>query len=764
MSFTNGSSDTINLDLGSGWEGYQLNGTIKDLYDTRNWVNGTFHEGPDDGNGSFLEDDSNDVLNWTFGSYDFNNTNSMSGNYFNSTSDLALTGTGNDYLELQIEKVGNFFDLDDKCWWNSTFKIPRGKVIGGDFYLSVYPHTVDDLANIFNLEIYINDEFIYGIGLYTIQLLAGGQNWVDLSISLEDFLDNSQIFPNPINKTNMNITVQLRTLTNVPASVGNKMGDRERIFFDNVSLVLQTEVKPKQIGLRMNNQPGSNIDWGNGTVGQISSWTTSPVKVKFNSTEVRPPEMGGYDIEFITDINLYVKRMSTDSHYQPNFPGTNFEVKNDSSVEWQSYTRVSVPTGYKETNMTIEFPEDLNITWISNAEYPDTNILKYSDNSTLGILKVSNFSETPDGFWWVKGISPNYCSDLNIYSNATGPWVLNSTFLSGDFINITAKITNSPLISGYIQQTTAKLHIRFPNGTIWTGQTQMQSPDSSGLIDFNYFQIPSSPPNYEAGEYEVIVTWNNSFSNFKLNETGIIYKKFTVIHESTLQPDQGISFIENVIDDRVINIKVTFNDKKDNTAIENALVYTNFSNQIHYFSEISPGFYLFEFNATEADPGNNTLTIYANSTFFVNKILNITVDVVKETLLTFENDFFTVSWNQNFIIRFNYTEKADPGIGINTSAISIDWIGAYYLNQPSIGRYELICNTSSYSALTLQSFVISINANNYQAQSKLIRVQINELGSILELFLNGVSANSNDKITIELDQQINITVKYLDSL
>ena len=49
----------------------------------------------------------------------------------------------------------------------------------------------------------------------------------------------------------------------------------------------------------------------------------------------------------------------------------------------------------------------------------------------------------------------------------------------------------------------------------------MQTPDSNGLIDFNYFQIPGSPPNYEAGEYAVIVTWNNSFSNFKLNETGI---------------------------------------------------------------------------------------------------------------------------------------------------------------------------------------------------------------------------------------------------
>ena len=418
ISFENGSADMAYMDLGSGWEGYQLKGSIKDLYDTRNWINGTFHEGPDDGNDAYPEDDSNDVLNWTYNFYDNPETiNAMSGNYFDSTSDPS--GTGNDCLELRIEKSGNAFDINDRCWWNSSFKIPRGKVISGDLHLSVNPYTVDNLSNVFNLEIYINDEFIYGIGLYTIKLLAEGQNWVDLIISLENCLDNSKIFPNPINNTNMNITVQLKTLTDVESSVGTKMGVVERILFDNVSLVLQTETKPELLGLKMNNLPVTNIDWGKGTVEQISTWNTTPVEVKFNSTEVGPSEMGGYDVEFKTDINLFVKKMNTDSHYEPNFVGTNFEVSNDSSVEWQCYARISVPTGYKETNMTIKLPEDVKITWISNAEYPNTNILEYCDNSTQGLLGVSNFSETPDGFWWIKGESPNYCSDLNIYNNAT---------------------------------------------------------------------------------------------------------------------------------------------------------------------------------------------------------------------------------------------------------------------------------------------------------------------------------------------------------
>ncbi|MBA7681986.1 hypothetical protein ES703_90332 [subsurface metagenome] len=195
---------------------------------------------------------------------------------------------------------------------------------------------------------------------------------------------------------------------------------------------------------------------------------------------------------------------------------------------------------------------------------------------------------------------------------------------------------------------------------IWTSKNQIKQVNDNGFVHFDSFIIPNIAPNYEAGEYEAIITWNNSYSLFELNETGIIYKKFYVIHDSILEPDQGIYFIENVIDDRIINIKVSYKDKIDDTAIENALVYTNFAGEDHNFTEISPGFYLFEFNASKANAGNNTLTIYANSTYYLNKVINVTVDVVKETILTVEDEFFTVPWNQNFTVRFNFTEKSPP--------------------------------------------------------------------------------------------------------
>ncbi len=767
VNFGNGTTDIIYMDLGSGWEGYQLNGTINELYDTRNWVNGTFHAGDDDGIPDANSNDQDKLLNWTFNKQNVGVTevNPMSGNYFNNVTE--------DYLELRMDDsstTNEWYDQYDRCWWESNFTLPRGRVIEGEISLAMFPETQyrpvggsGDYGTHWSIQLILNEVVIDDKNLIWLENAEGFNQWVTLKLQLTNWLDDPAVFP--VGEKNMSLRVQL--IRNGGSLSYSYYGEYQQVFIDNVSLIVKAEVNATQIGLRMNDQPVSNIDWGKGTVGQVNTWTETPVEVKFNTTEDWPFEMGGYIINFTTDVNLFARKMSDDSDYIPNFAGTTFEVINDSSVEWECYARVSVPTGYEETNMTLIFPEDVNITWISNAEKPDTNILERDcDNSTLGFLKVFNFSETPDGFWRVKGISPNYCNDLNIYNNVTNSWALNNTFISGDYINITGKIEISGLvdISGYIENTKAKLHIKFPNGTIWAAENQIKQVNDTGWIYFDPIMIPSDVPNYEAGKYEAIITWNNSYSSFGINETGIIYKEFTVIHDSKLEPDQDIYFIESVFDEGIINIKVSYNDLEDNTAIENEQVYTNYTGINEFFSEISPGFYLYEFNASKAIAGNNTVTIFANSTYYLNKVIEIKIEVVKETLLTVDNDFITVPWNQNFTVRFNFTEKNNPGTGINvTDDISIDWLGEHHLIQPIEGQYELTCNTSAYDALTLQSFIISINPYKYEAQTKLIRVQITELTSYLKLFINGNQVNYSDTVQVEVIETINIIVYYRDN-
>ncbi|MBA7647454.1 hypothetical protein ES703_55226 [subsurface metagenome] len=417
--------------------------------------------------------------------------------------------------------------------------------------------------------------------------------------------------------------------------------------------------------------------------------------------------------------------------------GVNFEVNNDSLVNWDCFGYVSVPIGYKENEIKLQFPTDVNITLVSEPQNPNINKLSLCDNSTQGLLiiNMSKFSDPPDGFWKFEAVSPNYCEQLNIFNNETGVWLQDDEFLSGDYINITGKITDNSIISGYIQQTRAYLNIRFPNSTIWTSKTQEKSPLADGTIFFDPFLIPSSPPAYEVGEYDAIITWNNSHSGYGLNETGVIYKKFTVIHNSILSPDQDQYYHDNVFPNTIINLKVSFNDYISGEAIENAYIYVNYDEQIQKFNEISPGFYLLEFNVSDAEAGNNTLTIYATSSLFVNTKINITFHIIKTTSSvlylnqikkTYEKSI-ELPLNDILNITFKYFDS-ETGEHIDSALVQL--IGTDltldFIENFTFKQYTLLIDTQDLD-YGIKFFSIYAQKTDYQPSSDLLKITVRQI-------------------------------------
>ena len=626
------------------------------------------------------------------------------------------------------------------------------------------------------MQVLVNGKLIWGNGLQSLLDASGaptsGQWYNPYPIYLNG--NDAQIFPEGVK--DINITIEFKRVSGTAPSA---YAPSYSVLFDNVSLIVKSQAKPTQIGLQLN---GENVldngNYGEGSLGINGNWNGSlqtSVIANFSSnqdwdyTYQDNGNWQSYKIEFSTNLNIYTNKSFPETYYIADssleYQGSSFITSNNSNTNWTTYAHMEVPAGYEETNMTIEYPNDYNLTGIFFSLNPDSlsqaSIINIGNKKIVNI-PVSSITSNTNGFWKLTAEAPNYCEYMEIYSNATGSWELTNEYLSGQYINITAKIDNSALVSSYIQQTKANLQLRFPNGTIWTMQNQMKSVDNTGMVYFSPILIPDDIPNYKAGEYEAIITWNNSYSSFGINESGDVHKKFTVIHDSLLYPDQGIYFIKNVIDDRILNIKVSFRDIKDGTAIENAYIYTDYSGAEEELFQTSPGFFLYEFNASKANAGNNTITIYANSSYYLNKIINITVEVIKETILSINTDFFSTPWNQNFTVQFNFTEKINPLNGINTSDINLnDWLGDYHLTQPNVGEYVLECNTSAYDALTLQSFILSLNAYKYESQSILIRVQITELGSsINNVTLNGTPATS---IEIPWNEIVDISISYNES-
>ena len=771
VSFAEGASDTSEIPLGSGWKGYKLTADIEDLTDERNWNNGTFSYGVDDGSAAAGENDTtwiqSNYQDWTFKVNDTGyGTNPMSGNYLSNIG-------GHDALELRMDDDDTVvppwstYDPDDKCWWSSSVQIPRGNLKDSSLAFDLYP---DHLArfNSWAFSIYLNNRRVYSIGTYTLRQF-GVSSWHSFLIPQNIWTNTSNVFPNnPLINSQIDIDLVLECVGG-----GNFSGfpddDYQRIYVDNVELIVNAEVLPSDIGLRINQTIVQDVGWGQGSVEIAGDWESANVIANFTSTDVGG--LGNYFVTLDSNLNLFTTKHTPDTNYETDVLslGTKFSVDNISTVNWESYGFVAIPTGYSESNMKLDFPIDVIVTAVFEPENPSLNILGLCDNSTPGslIIPVNGFSINPDGFWKFEAVSPNYCEDLTFYNNATGAWVQNDTFLSGEQINITAKILNSAEVSAYIQNTRALLQIRFPNGSLWTEQSQYVSADSNGNIAFSSFQIPSKSPFYEVGEYEAIVSWNNSFSSYGANESGIIFKKFYVKHLSNLIPD--VLFYEDIIDGSILNLRVTFSDLENFNAIENAVIYTrNYTHPsyLQYFSEISPGYYLLEFNVTGApNAGNNTLTIYANSPNFVNSETNITIDIIKNTLLTVDNDYLTgIPIEQNFTIQFNYTEIYS-GIGISTNNLSTDWGGDYQFAMIEQGIFTLTCNASGpgYQPDKLYSMILTVEANRYQPQSIPIRVFITEKASFLELYINGTKKLEDEVITIEYWQKLNVTVYYHDA-
>ena len=784
-SFEENSYDMVEMPLGTDWVGYKLNASINNLYDSRNWNNGTFNFGDNNTYATGANDSlyiANSYQNWTFQENIVGSSNVMSGNYLDENAVTPVNTQNHDSLELRMagnrynDSGGNpywyryWYDTGDKCSWSSTIHVPRGRVIDSWLKFQINPiHIIS--FNSWEFRIFLNGIQVFTDGLFTLK--QRGQNaWHSFNIPQGLWTNTSDVYSTTfLNDSMINIEIAL-DYTATSAGYGFEDGentDYQQVIFDNVELITKAEAQPSDIQLKINNTIVEDISWGKGKIELNGNWQSADEKVYTNISSDDVGKLGAFSIDLLTNLNLYAIKHTPESNYETNEGsiGTQFSVNNESSVNWLCYGRVKVPTRYEETEIKINFPNDVVITGVFDPQNPSLNVLSQCDNSTPGVLylPVKDISATPDGFWKFEATSPNYCEDLTTYNNVTGAWIQSKYFISGEYINITAKITNSPEVSSYIQNTKAFLQIRFPNGTLWADHSQFASVDSSGNVYFNPFQIPSFPPNYEVGEYEAIITWNNSYSLYGLNETGIIYKKFSVSHDSELIPDEN--FYGDIIEDSSFNLKVSFYDTINNEPIIDAHIYVfNFTHPsvVQSFSEISPGYYFLEFNVGGGVLGNNSLIIYANSSNYVNKQVTIKIGIIRETELTVDNDFLNnVPFEQNFTIQFNYTEKSSS-IGVDADSLSTDWLGNYSFVTIAQGRYNLTCSTLGYIAGQLYTLNLYVDDYEHEAKSITIKVFITELKSSLELFINNTAIQPNDIYTVDVWEKLNVSVFYKDIL
>ena len=358
VSFNNNSyNDLQYVELDNGWMGYQLNSTIKNLYDTRNWINGTFHAGDDDGNTS--PNDVDPVANWTFTAQDVGiRTNFMSGNYFDDSNPESKN---QDCLELKIE--GNAYDIGDKCWWEANIEMDRGEVDEAWLSFGAFPKYGDQYNNHWVLQVIANNKTLWGNGLASMLEACGnsthGQWYNPPDIYLNP--NDDQLFPSGIK--NMNITLEFKRVSG-NTNTGTYASEYS-VLFDNVTLIVKSKAKPSHLDLKLNNKNVIDTNnYGEGYCGSLGNWNgslQSSVRANFSSNVNWPltfEEDGSwlsYKIDLDTNLTLYVNKSTPESYYiadpDLSYQGSSFITSNNSNVNWTTYAHMEIPTGYEETNI-----------------------------------------------------------------------------------------------------------------------------------------------------------------------------------------------------------------------------------------------------------------------------------------------------------------------------------------------------------------------------------------------------------------------------
>ncbi|MFX1441771.1 MAG: hypothetical protein ACFFHV_00015 [Promethearchaeota archaeon] len=787
--------DSSKVSLFPNWVGYKLEADVKDFYDKRNWCNGTFNFGNDNNYQNPQANDSytisrisnNQFQNWTFHSYDntFNFTNPVSGNYLDTTSTTPVNSEGHDCLELRLngQAVGGTYwygyDIGDRAWWSTYMNITRGQIIDAELKFDSRAIALMN-SNNWELVFYINNKKIWSIGTYTHeQWLQGG--WRTKSVLMKDWVDKT-VFTGDAADSLIKLDVALEYTSGTTQFGGFTNREYQQILIDNVELIVKAEAKPSQVNLRVNSTNevyDLPNQWGKGyaTI-EDGNWNGSENNyVRANFSSIGVGIFGDYELDFTTDLNLYAIKNNPESNYELNVAsiGTSFSVCNNSNVNWSTYAFVNVPIGYEETAMIFNFPKDYTISHIGlptqrNIDIKNSPYCDYLSNPGTLSIEVSKLTSSPNGFWKFMAISPNYCEDINLFNNESGSWVLNSTFISGHSLKVEANISDSPIIKDYIQNVKVFLQIRFPDGNLWTAEEQNKSPDSVGFVSFNPIKIPDiAGSDYQAGVYQAIITLNNTNHFPNLNETGLIFRNFTVIHNSILKPDNDKYFIDGKYDNEKVLLSFSYYDKEDNTAIGKAIVYAkNYTNGIHYFYEPETGSYQLDYDLRDAKAGNNTLAIYAFSNLYLNQLINITIEVTKFTSYSTDllpNEIPEISFEQNITIFFNYTE-INSGKGISTipstdfADIQSNPKDYYYFEEIALGMYKFVGNSSAYSAGKRIEFIINLDEPFYE--QKIIRVEfdITFLGTEIEVIVNNNQIKEDEKLSYQIWDPINITVKF----
>ncbi|OLS30757.1 MAG: hypothetical protein ThorAB25_07690 [Candidatus Thorarchaeota archaeon AB_25] len=742
----------LSVPLGDGWEGYGVYTNITSVTENRNWI-----ENPG------LDDSSQ----WTFLTHD--EPSGFGPSYTNAmTSQWEANGHGAGdgcarfwmdgyYYDAGGGLYGDWYDVGDKAYMVQNLTIDRGDVSSIGISLDYWGDVAwGIMTGFFELFVSVGDPDNGGTYLWNLAYDAFED---DLTWYSTGYIEIDASF---LTLPNVSIWVGLRTtaLEWWRPDI-NPLGR-----MDNIVIYVTAKATPEDVNLQMN---GVNVDnviqgsvpvFGLGTASYtpVSPWTQGSAWANFSWTPTPNPPVPDLDIYVNLDVDVWVfaRNLQTPTVNDTELItlGDNYAVSNATDVSWETNYLVSVPSGYGDFffyNVTL--PLNRDITFVSEPFHRYTNLSSgwAFGNPGDGVVNVSVYEiglPDPNGFWMIRGTSPNMITNLQVWDDGLGQWVQTKTFRAAEDTRFRAVLPTN------YQGDSVTFTVYDSYGEEW--DTRIAAVDGSGYAVTSYVNLDAV--SARVGDWEVHAFVDDSNSGSEVHNIGYFARAFDIDHSTQMSvkyPLEGrTSWSYNATYGANVFLQLRINDTDNGDLLPaGVMMYTgDFGSGT--VNDMGTGEYSVNLD-TGALPSNGQYDIDLAWTKanYDSLAETFTVNVIYDTDL-YSSDAPGIDVPSGYDADLHVYFEDMLAQPVTAASITCNWSQSYTVVEESPGHYLLSLDTTG---APLDVFPVEITSSKDYFQSRSIILSVN----VRELHTSAIPSSS--LLSLPVGYTTSFTITYRDT-
>jgi len=631
---------------------------------------------------------------------------------------------------------GYWYNPGDKAFIQQSLVIPRGQVtwlgISLDYYADCRGWGTY-MTGFFELFVSAGDPDSGGAFLWNRQFdkIADDNIWYSTGI--------------------VPISPSLLTLPNVPLMAGLRVTQSEWYRsadimpegrLDNIILYVKAKATPTNINLRMdgivvsNVMNGSNPRYGLGTATYTPSvpWTSGFAYGNFSWTPTPNPPDPDLNIlvEIDVKITVWARRYNvlTVNDTERFTTGDNYVVQNATAVRWTTNHYVAVPGGYSSYYFyNLSIPTNRDIDFVAEPYHREVNLTygwSYGRPGD-GRVNVSVYSVTTvnqNGFWLLKGSSPNTITNLQVWNSATSAWTRTMTFRANE--NTRFRATLSSAYAGDAVYFT----IYDSAGSLW--RSLQAVVDGSGMAVTGYVNFGAA--NSTVGSWEVqAFSVDSTSGGGSVRNAGYYRRAFAINHytSASVKYPEGseTSWTYNATYGELVFLQLRVNDSDNGNLLPGGSMTYSWAAGSGQVNDMGTGEYSVSLDTGAlSSNGQFGVNIQWSKQYYDSIARTFTINVIYTTeLLSSDAPGVDVPRGYDAQLHLNYRDEI--GGGIQSAVISCNWTMDSYSVTPEIGSPGSYILSLQTDAVSLASYRVMITARKdfFETRSIILSVQVREL-------------------------------------